>query len=93
MTIAWQPYLGSVVEAYTLEIDDGHAGEFRVGLNIALTRVCSIVKFLNFWMSEKFAVIYLNIKKRPNLRVFRQKDANGIANSEDPDLTAPRMLL
>ena len=23
--------------------------------------------------------------KRPNLRVFRQKDANGIANSEDPD--------
>ena len=27
--------------------------------------------------------------KRPNLRVFRQKDANGIANSEDPDKTAP----
>ena len=26
--------------------------------------------------------------KRPNLRVFRQKDANGIANSEDPDQTA-----
>ena len=25
---------------------------------------------------------------RPNLRVFRQKDANGIANSEDPDQTA-----
>ena len=25
----------------------------------------------------------------PNLRVFRQKDANGIANSEDPDQTAP----
>ena len=23
--------------------------------------------------------------KRPNLNVFRQKDANGIANSEDPD--------
>ena len=23
--------------------------------------------------------------KRPNLRVFRQKDANGKANSEDPD--------
>ena len=31
-------------------------------------------------------------KKRPNLRVlvFCQKDANGIANSEDPDQTAPR---
>ena len=27
--------------------------------------------------------------KRPNLRIFRQKDANGIANSEDPDQTAP----
>ena len=26
--------------------------------------------------------------KRPNLRVFHQKDANGIANSEDPDQTA-----
>ena len=24
-----------------------------------------------------------------NLRVFHQKDANGIANSEDPDQTAP----
>ena len=28
--------------------------------------------------------------KRQNLRVFRQKDANGIANTEDPDQTAPR---
>ena len=27
--------------------------------------------------------------KRPNLRVFCQKDANGIANSEDSDQTAP----
>ena len=27
--------------------------------------------------------------KRPNLRVFRQKDTNGLANSEDPDQTAP----
>ena len=27
--------------------------------------------------------------KRPNLRVFHQKDANGIANSEDSDQTAP----
>ena len=25
--------------------------------------------------------------KSPNLRVFRQEDANGIANSEDPDQT------
>ena len=28
--------------------------------------------------------------KRPNLRVFCQKDANGIENSEDPDQTAPQ---
>ena len=28
--------------------------------------------------------------KSPNLRVFRQKDANRIANSEDPDQTAPQ---
>ena len=28
-------------------------------------------------------------QKRSNLWVFRQKDANGIANSEDPDQTAP----
>ena len=28
--------------------------------------------------------------KSLNLRVFCQKDANGIANSEDPDQTAPR---
>ena len=27
--------------------------------------------------------------KRPNLRVCSQNDANGIANSEDPDQTAP----
>ena len=29
-------------------------------------------------------------EKRPNLKVFCLKDANGIANSEDPDETAPR---
>ena len=28
-------------------------------------------------------------EKRPNLWVFLQNDANGIANSEDPDQTAP----
>ena len=27
--------------------------------------------------------------KKPNFRVFCQNDANGIANSEDPDQTAP----
>ena len=48
------------------------------------------VKFLNFQTSKNFAVIYLKLKQRgPNIRVFSQKDANGIANSEDPDQTAP----
>ena len=28
-------------------------------------------------------------EKRPKLWVFRRKDENGIANSEDPDQTAP----
>ena len=43
------------------------------------------VKFLNFRTSENFAVIYLILKKEAKPWVFRQKDANGIANSEDPD--------
>ena len=37
--------------------------------------------------------LYCNLpkiqEKRPNLGVFREKDANGIANSEYPDQTAP----
>ena len=38
-------------------------------------------------------VKFLNLPKiqgkRPNLCVFLRKEANGIANSEDPDQTAP----
>ena len=41
------------------------------------------VKFLNFRTPENFAVINLSFKQRG------QKDSNGIANSEDPDQTAP----
>ena len=41
-------------------------------------------------MPENFAVIYVKIEtKRPNLREFHQKGANGVLNSEDPDQTAP----
>ena len=37
-----------------------------------------------------FAVSYLKIPtKRQNLRELGQNGANGIANSEDPDQTAP----
>ena len=44
------------------------------------------VKFLNFRTPENFAVIYLKFKQRPNFMVFCPKDANEIANGEDPDL-------
>ena len=48
------------------------------------------VKFLNFETPEIYGVIYLKFKERgQNMKVFCQKDANGIANSEDPDQTAP----
>ena len=44
----------------------------------------STVKFLNFRTLQKIQA------KRPKLRVFYQNEANGIANSEDPDQTAPQ---
>ena len=52
----------------------------------------STVKFQNFRTPKNSAVIYIVPKiqtKSLNLCVFCQKDANGIANSEDPDQTAP----
>ena len=39
------------------------------------------VKFLNFRMPENIPVIYLKFKQKG--QTFSQKDANGIANSED----------
>ena len=55
------------------------------------------VKFLKFGTPKNFAQVCCNPPKiqikRPNLRVFCKKDANGIANSEDPDQTAPLALL
>ena len=48
------------------------------------------VKFLNFSDARKLCWYLSKIQtKRPKLRVFYQNDANGIANSEDPDQTAP----
>ena len=49
------------------------------------------VKFLNFRMPKKFDVIYLKFKQRGQILNFikmMQMD-NGIANSEDPDHSAP----
>ena len=52
------------------------------------------VKFLNFWMPEKRCCTVPKIQtKGPNLRVFCQKVANGIANSENPEQTDPRSSL
>ena len=48
---------------------------WRPGIKILTLQT---VKFLNFRMQENLAVMD-----------FPQKDANGIANSEDPDQTAP----
>ena len=48
------------------------------------------VKLLNFGTQKNFAVIYLQFKHGgQTLKVFRPKDADGIANSEDPGQTAP----
>ena len=40
-------------------------------------------------MPKNFAVIYLKFKQRGQTLQFHPKDANGIANSEDPDQTVP----
>ena len=47
-------------------------------------------KVPKFSDARNFAVIHLKFKqKRLNLKVFCQKHANGIANSEDQDQTVP----
>ena len=47
-------------------------------------------KVPKFWDARNLCCNLPKIQsKSPNLRVFRQKDVNGIANSEDPDQTAP----
>ena len=55
--------------------------------NTESSEYCKVPKFLD---SRKVCCNLPKIQtKRPNLRVFRQKGANRIANSEDPDQTAP----
>ncbi|XP_067681713.1 E3 ubiquitin-protein ligase TRIM9-like [Haliotis asinina] len=41
VTIAWQPYPSSVVEAYTLELDDGNGGDFRV-VYVGREMICTV---------------------------------------------------
>ena len=49
----------------------------------------STVKFLNFGTPEIITVIYLKFKQNAKPKGILSKHANGIANSEDPDQTAP----
>ena len=52
-----------------------------------LTKYCKSPKFSDI---RNIAVMYLKFKQRgQTLRVFCQSGANEIANSEDPDQTAP----
>ena len=46
-------------------------------------------KVPKFSDARNFAVIHLKFKQRQNLKVFCKKYASGIANTEDPDQTAP----
>ena len=57
---------------------------------IMLTCLGNAVKFLNFRTPKKLCSNLPKIKTlTPNLREFHQKGANELANSEDPDQTAP----
>ena len=48
------------------------------------------MKALNFWMPKNVCCRQPKIQTlRPNHRVNGLKDEDGIANSEDPDQTAP----
>ena len=63
-----------------------------MGQHRLTSQVCfNIIKLLNLRTPENFALIYLK-DKQTNLKVFSQKDANGIANSVDPDQTAQTYL-
>ena len=66
----------------------GSLGKIRVGRVTGNTHIFFFgLRFLNFnRTTENFSC---NLPKIQELWVFRQKDANGIANSGDPDQTAP----
>ena len=58
-------------------------------INLLWLHVNVTVKFLNFHTRKLCCKPPKIQTKMPNLRVFYQNDANGIANSGDPDQTAP----
>ena len=69
---------------------------FTLGMMFFLFLVFELSEYLpyrkipKFWDARKLCCNLPKIQtKSPNPTVFCQKDANGIANSEDPDQTAP----
>ena len=67
----------------------------QISLRLAAERKLRSLLVTNYHKVPKFSdarKLCCNLPKiqtkRPDLRVFCQKDANGIANSEDPDQTA-----
>ena len=60
-----------------------------VGSCRTLSRPEKYRKVPKFFDARKLCCNLPKIQIAPSLRLFRQKDANGIANSEDPDQTAP----
>ena len=53
-------------------------------------RTFDTINFLNIQTPKKFVVITLKVEQDGfSLRVMHPKDAEGIANSVDPDQTAP----
>ena len=61
--------------------------------SLLLKIVLNTIKFLKFGHPEKFAVIILKVEQRGfTIAKCVPKDVDGIANSVDPDQTAPRGL-
>ena len=60
-----------------------HCISFRRSDKVHIWCYLKVIKFLD--AREFCCNLPLIQTKRPNLRVLCQKDANGIANSEDPD--------
>ena len=70
----------------------GKTADKNIQLNIRLETMLSLMCYRKVPKFSDARKLCCNLKvqtKRANLRVFRQKDAKGIANSEDPDQTAP----
>ena len=64
--------------------------EWEVSRGLCCNEVEVYRKVPKFWDARNLCCNLPKIQtKMPNLRVFCQKNANGIANSEDPDQTAP----